>query len=189
MNKTTGILITVFVFIALIAGWFISSYNKIVELEEMVDTQYANVETQLQRRFDLIPNLVNAAKGYMEHENEVFTSIAEARSKLSGATTTNDKVEASTELEGALSRLLMVVENYPELKADAQFTTLMDELAGTENRVATERSRYNSAVQTFNSKIRKFPTNLLAGMMGIEKREQFKAQEGAQQAPTVDFGN
>lgn len=187
MKKTTTILIGIFAVIALIAGWFISSYNGIVSLEEAVDTQYSNVEIQLQRRFDLIPNLVNATKGYMTHETEVFTSIAEARSKLAGATTIDDKVEASSELEGALSRLLVVVENYPELKADTQVTALMDELAGTENRVATERSRYNTAVQNFNAKIRKFPTNLVASMMGIEKREQFKAQEGAEQAPTVDF--
>lgn len=189
MNKTTTILVGVFTVIALIAGWFISSYNGIVALEEAVETQYANVETQLQRRFDLIPNLVNTVKGYMEHETEVFTSIADARSKLAGATTVNDKVEASSQLESALSRLLVVVEKYPELKADAQVTALMDELAGTENRVAAERNRYNTAVQKFNSKIRKFPTNMLAGMMGIEKREQFKAQAGAEQAPVVDFNN
>lgn len=187
MNKTTAVLIGVFVVIVLIAGFFISSYNGIVSVEEEVDAQFAKVETQLQRRFDLIPNLVNATQGYMEHEKDVFTSIADSRSKLAGAKTVNDKVEATNELEGALSRLLMVVENYPELKADAQFTALMDELSGTENRIATERSRYNDMVKTFNSKIRKFPTSLMASMMGIEKREYFEAQQGAETAPTVNF--
>ena len=135
----------------------------------------------------MIPNLVSATQGYMQHEKDVFTAIADARSKLAGATTVNDKVEASNELEGALSRLLMVVENYPELKADTQFTALMDELAGTENRIATERNRYNESVQTFNAKIRKFPTSFIASIMGVEKRDYFEAQAGADQAPSVNF--
>ena len=187
MKKTTTILIGVFVIILLIAGYFISSYNGIVAAEEEVDAQFAKVETQLQRRFDLIPNLVSATQGYMQHEKDVFTAIANARSKLAGATTVNDKVEASNELEGALSRLLVVVENYPELKADKQFTALMDELAGTENRIATERNRYNESVQTFNAKIRKFPTSFIASIMGVEKRDYFEAQAGTDQAPSVNF--
>ena len=171
MKKTTTILIGVFVIILLIAGYFISSYNGIVAAEEEVDAQFAKVETQLQRRFDLIPNLVSATQGYMQHEKDVFTAIADARSKLAGA----------------LSRLLVVVENYPELKADKQFTALMDELAGTENRIATERNRYNESVQTFNAKIRKFPTSFIASIMGVEKRDYFEAQAGADQAPSVNF--
>ncbi len=123
----------------------------------------------------------------MEHEKEVFTSIADSRAKLAGAKTINDKVEASNELEGALSRLLMITENYPALKADAQFQTLMDELAGTENRISVERNRYNESVKMFNSKIRKFPTSVVARLMGVEKRDYFEAQSGAEQAPNVEF--
>ena len=170
MKKTTTILIGVLVIILLIAGYFVSSYNGIVAAEEEVDAQFAKVETQLQRRFDLIPNLVSATQGYMQHEKDVFTAIANARSKLAGATTVNDKVEASNELE-----------------ADTQFTALMDELAGTENRIATERNRYNESVQTFNAKIRKFPTSFIASIMGVEKRDYFEAQAGADQAPSVNF--
>lgn len=185
MKKSAPIIMGILFIIVVIAGFFISSYNGIVSAEENVDGQFAAVETQLQRRFDLIPNLVNATKGYMEHEKEVFTSIADSRAKLAGAKTINDKVEASNELEGALSRLLMITENYPALKADAQFQTLMDELAGTENRISVERNRYNESVKMFNSKIRKFPTSVVARLMGVEKRDYFEAQSGAEQAPNV----
>ena len=187
MKKTTTILIGIFAVIALIAGWFISSYNGIVSLEEAVDTQYSNVEIQLQRRFDLIPNLVNATKGYMTHETEVFTSIAEARSKLAGATTIDDKVEASSELEGALSRLLVVVENYPELKASEQFIALQDELAGTENRITKARQDYNEEASTYNKKIKTFPNSIIAGMGGFESVDYYEADEGAKEVPTVSF--
>ncbi len=187
MKKSAPIIMGILFIIVVIAGFFISSYNGIVSAEENVDGQFAAVETQLQRRFDLIPNLVNATKGYMEHEKEVFTSIADSRAKLAGAKTSNDKVEASNELEGALSRLLMITENYPALKADAQFQTLMDELAGTENRISVERNRYNESVKMFNSKIRKFPTSVVARLMGVEKRDYFEAQSGAEQAPNVEF--
>ena len=187
MKRTTTLFISLLVVILVVVGFFVSSYNGIVVAEEAVDGQFAAVETQLQRRFDLIPNLVNATKGYMEHEKEVFTSIADSRAKLAGATTINEKVEASNELEGALSRLLMITENYPELKADAQFTTLMDELAGTENRISVERNRYNETVKEFNSKIRKFPTSMVARLMEVEKRDYFEAQSGSDQAPNVEF--
>ena len=173
--------------ILLIAGYFISSYNGIVAAEEDVDAQFAKVETQLQRRFDLIPNLVSATQGYMQHEKDVFTAIADARSKLAGATTVNDKVEASNELEGALSRLLMVVENYPELKADKQFTALMDELAGTENRIAVSRKDYNDAVKSYNQMIKSFPKNIVAGMFGFEKKAYFEISESEKEVPNVSF--
>ena len=187
MKKTTTILIGVLVIILLIAGYFVSSYNGIVAAEEDVDAQFAKVETQLQRRFDLIPNLVSATQGYMQHEKDVFTAIADARSKLAGATTVNDKVEASNELEGALSRLLMVVENYPELKADTQFTALMDELAGTENRIATARMDYTKAVSEYNTAVQSFPGNIVASLFGFEKKPQFAADASAQTAPKVEF--
>ncbi|HAX72409.1 MAG TPA: LemA family protein [Firmicutes bacterium] len=189
MNKTTTIIVSIVAVLVIIVGIGVSMYNGIISAEENVDAQFAKVETQLQRRFDLIPNLVSATQGYMEHEKEVFTSIADSRSKLAGATTVNEKVEASNELEGALSRLLAITENYPELKADAQFTALTDELAGTENRIAVERNRYNDEVKVFNAKIRRFPSSLIASMMGVEKRDYFEATAGAEQAPSVDFSN
>ena len=165
----------------------IGMYNGLVRARQKVKNAWSQIDVQLQRRFDLIPNLVETVKGYMGHEKEVFTSIADSRAKLAGAKTINDKVEASNELEGALSRLLMITENYPALKADAQFQTLMDELAGTENRISVERNRYNESVKMFNSKIRKFPTSVVARLMGVEKRDYFEAQSGPEQAPNVEF--
>ncbi|MGL4338643.1 MAG: LemA family protein [Turicibacter sp.] len=190
MKKTTSIVLGVIVGIIVLLGMtYFTSYNSIISLEENVDAQYAKVDTQLQRRFDLIPNLVNATQGYMEHEKEVFTSLADARAKLAGARSVNDKVEASNEVEGAISRLLAITENYPELKANESFRALTDELAGTENRIATERSRYNDMVKDYNAGIRRFPKNIIANMMGAEKRDYFEAAAGSEQAPSVDFGN
>lgn len=174
--------------LAAIAGVaFISISNSIVASEEAVNASWSEVENQLQRRFDLIPNLVETVKGYAAHEKEVFAAIAEARSKLAGAQTVPQKIEASNALEGALSRLLMVVENYPQLKADASFRELMYELSGTENRIAVARQRYNETVRAFNVKIRIFPNSIVAGMRGITPRELFEAQSGAESAPKVRF--
>lgn len=190
MKKNTQILIASIVgLLVIIGGYFGITYNSLVNLETDVETQFATIETKLQRRYDLIPNLVSSVKGAMKHEEDVFTAIADARAAMSGAKTVNDKVEASNQLEGALSRLMVVHENYPELKSNAQVTSLMDELSGTENRISVERDRFNQAVGEFNKKIRKFPTNLVASMFGFEKMTPFEAVQGADVAPTVNLTN
>ena len=166
----------------------ISKYNNLVTGEEKIDAAWAQVENQLQRRFDLIPNLVNTVKGYAQHEEEVFTQIADARTKYGGADTVGEAAAANNDLSSALSRLLVIVENYPQLKADVQFTRLMDELAGTENRLAVARKDYNETVQTFNNNVRRFPGNIIAGMFGFEKKDYFEIKEGVEETPTVDFG-
>jgi len=169
------------------AFMYFNLYNSLITMDESVKTQWAQVENQQQRRYDLIPNLVNTAKGYAKHEKDIFIGIAEARSKLAGAKTINEKVQASNGLEGALSRLLMVVENYPQLKANENFTRLMDELAGAENRLSVERMRFNEQVKVFNIKIRSFPASMLAKNMGFSAKELFKVLEKAKDAPQVDF--
>ncbi|MCD6086360.1 MAG: LemA family protein [Candidatus Hydrothermae bacterium] len=166
---------------------FISLYNRLVSLREGVDEKWAQVETQLQRRLDLIPNLVETVKGYAAHEKEVFENIAAARAKLSGAKTREEIMEGNRELEGALARLLAIVENYPQLKANETFNRLMDELAGTENRIAVARMRYNETVRDYNMTIKKFPTNIIANMFGFREQPYFEAQKGAEEAPKVKF--
>ncbi|MEL7646457.1 MAG: LemA family protein [Sedimentibacter sp.] len=187
MKKGLIAIVAVLVIIGILAASVFGSYNSLVALDEKVNNQWANVESKLQRRYDLIPNLVESVKGAMAQEKEVFTAIADARSKMAGAQTTDEKVEASNQLESAIGRLLVVVENYPELRSNANVTALMDELAGTENRISTERDRYNEAVSQYNATIRKFPKNILAGMFGFEQRSYFEATEGAETAPQVKF--
>lgn len=179
----------VVVLIILAVVMIVPKYNSLVKGEEQVDAKWAQVETQLQRRFDLIPNLVETAKGYAAHEEEVFTQIADARTKYSGASSVEEAAEANNELTGALSRLMVIVENYPDLKANEQFTKLMDELAGTENLIATAREGYNEGVRAFNSDVRSFPGNLIAGVFGFEQKDYFEAAAGAETAPSVDFSN
>lgn len=187
MKKGTIVLLVVLALIAIFVFSIFGSYNSLVALDEDVNTQWANVESKLQRRYDLIPNLVESVKGAMKQEQEVFTAIADARARLAGAGSVSEKVEASNQLEGALSRLLVVVENYPELRSNQNVTALMDELAGTENRISTERDRYNAVVRNYNSTIRSFPKNILAGMFGFEQRPYFEATDGADVAPEVNF--
>ena len=163
------------------------TYNSLVTLDEGVKAAWAQVENQLQRRFDLIPNLVETVKGYAAHEKEVFLRVTEARAKVGGATTIDDKIAANNGLTAALSRLLLVVERYPDLKANTNFIRLQDELAGTENRISVERRRYNEAVKDYNIKIRRFPTNLLAGMFGFSKATFFEVPKERQEAPKVKF--
>lgn len=179
--------IVIAAFILIFGVWGIGSYNNLVTLRETVNSQYSNIDVQLQRRMDLIPNLVSTVKGYTSHESEVLKQIAESREKLSGAETVSDKANANAELSSALSRLLVIAENYPNLKADTQFTALTDELAGTENRIAVSRKDYNSAVQNYNQTIKKFPTVLIASMCGFSSADQFEASEGSKNAPTVSF--
>lgn len=187
MKKGTVILICVIAVIAVAVMGCVSSYNSLVSAREEIDGMLANIDAQLQRRNDLIPNIVSTVKGYTSHESEVLEHVADARAKLAGASTTEEKSQADSELSGALSRLLVVVENYPELKADAQFTALTDELAGTENRIAVARKDYNDAAKHYNASIKKFPKVIFASLFGFEKAEYFQAEEGAAQAPQVDF--
>lgn len=180
-----GIIILAVIFIVLPLK---NVYNNLVHLDEGVNNSWAQVENQLQRRYDLIPNLVETVKGYATHEREVLTEVTRARASVGGAKTPTELMQANNDLSNALARLLVVVERYPDLKADQRFRDLQIELAGTENRIAVERRRYNETVRTFNQKVRSFPTNFIAGMFGFEKRDYFEAPEAAQQAPTVDFG-
>jgi LemA protein len=162
-------------------------YNGMVNDNEKIDNAWSQVESQLQRRSDLIPNLVATTKAYATQEKEIFTQVAEARSKLAGANTLGEKAQADADLGSALSRLLVVVERYPELKSDANFRQLSDQLEGTENRLATTRRDYNDAVRSYNTRIKRFPGNIIAGMAGFESREYFEAAEGAQKVPEVKF--
>jgi LemA protein len=165
----------------------VGMYNRLVGLDEGVQAAWAQVENQLQRRFDLIPNYVETVKGFAKQEREVFIKVTEARAKVGGAGTIGEKIAANNELSSALSRLLLVVENYPQLKSDQNFIRLQDELAGTENRIATERRRYNEAVKVYNQTIRRFPTNFIAGLFGFQRGEFFEAPEAAETPPEVKF--
>jgi len=187
MKKGTIILIIIIAVLAVVILPAVSSYNRLVALSEDVETALSQIDNQLQRRNDLIPNLVNTVKGYAAHEEEIFTRIADARSRLIGAGSLEEKAEASEELSGALSRLLAIAENYPELKANENFRQLADELAGTENRIATARRDYNNAARVYNTTIRRFPTVIIANIFGFERYEYFEADESARQAPEVNF--
>jgi LemA protein len=162
-------------------------YNSLVRLDEGIKGAWAQVENQLQRRYDLIPNYVETVKGYARFEKDALLRVTEARARVGGAGSVKEKIEANNELTSALSRLLVVVERYPDLKANQNFIRLQDELAGTENRIAVERRRYNEAVRAYNVKIRSFPTNILAGMFGFTRAEFFEAPAEAKEAPKVKF--
>ena len=187
MKKSTiAIIVVIVILIAIIAG-LVSSYNGVVSLSEEVDNKFATIDTMLQRRADLIPNLVNTVKGYTNQEQAVIDSVTDARAKLAGANSVGEKANADQELSTALSNLLVVVENYPDLKSSQNFINLSDELAGTENRIATARKDYNDAVKEYNTKIKRFPTNIVSGMFGYGEKEYFQASEGSEEVPTVDF--
>ncbi len=179
--------ISVLAIIFILGAWSIGTYNGLVGLKENVDNQSSNISTQLQRRSDLIPNLVSTVKGYTSHESEVLNEISNSRTKLAGARSMSEKAQADSQLSSALNRLLVVVENYPNLKADSQFTALTDELSGTENRIAVSRRDYNSAVKEYNQKIKTFPANIISGMFGFSSADYFEAAEGSEKAPTVTF--
>ena len=180
-------LIVIGVLVVSLIGWSVSAYNNLVDAETVVDEKAATIDTMLTRRADLIPNLVSTVKGYAAHEEAIFTAVADARAKLNSSTTTEDKLEANNELNSALSRLLVIVEQYPDLKASAQFTALMDQLEGAENRISTARVDYNKVVGDYNKRLRRFPSSLIAGMFGFEKREMFEAPAGSDVAPEVNF--
>lgn len=186
MSKKAWIILGVVVLIFVM--FFISINNKLISAHENLDASWAQVENVLQRRYDLIPNLVNTVKGYAEHEKSLFTEVADLRSRWADAGTRDDKIAASSGLEGALSRLMVVVEQYPDLKANQNFLALQDELAGTENRIAVERRRYNDAIREYNNLVRKFPSSVIAGIRGFEKSDAyFKAADPAAEAPKVEF--
>jgi LemA protein len=163
------------------------SYNRFVTQEEAIKAQWAQVQNQLQRRNDLIPNLVETVKGYAQHEQQVFSDIADARAKLLSARSPEETIAAANQQTSALGRLLAIVENYPQLKANEQFNRLMDELSGTENRIAVERMRYNEAIQTYNTSRRRFPANVTARLFGFKEYPFFEAPPAAQQVPKVTF--
>lgn len=191
VKRGTIILLVVVAVIVIIAfsvfGFVRGTYNQLVQMDESVNGAWAEVENNLQRRYDLIPNLVNTVKGFAQQEKDVLLGVTEARSKVGGAGNVNQRIEAENELSGALSRLLMVVENYPQLKSDANFRQLQDELAGTENRLAVARKRYNDVVRNYNVVLRSFPQNIIAGMFGFEKKDFYDAPEAAQATPEVQF--
>jgi len=176
--------IAIVVIIAIILG---SSYNGLVSMEESVDGSWAQVENQLKRRADLIPNLLETVKGYASHEEKVLTQITEARSGIQSADTPEEYAEADAELSQALGNLNVIVENYPELKANENFSELQAELASTENKISTERMRYNESVESYNGKIRRFPTNMIAGIFNFDRKEYFEIDEEDAEVPEVDF--
>ena len=191
MDSKKKIIIVILVVIALLVvslySFFAGNYNNFVRLDQAVKSSWAQVENQLQRRYDLIPNLVETVKGYAKQEKDVMIEVTNARARVGGATSVPDKIAANNELSGALSRLLLVVERYPDMKSNQNFLHLQDELAGTENRIAVERMRYNEAVKIFNQTIKSFPANLLAGMFGFREAAFFDAPKEAKTAPKVQF--
>ena len=180
-------LIAVGVILLLGVLFFIGSYNGLIKADESVNEKWANVQSAYQRRADLIPNLVDTVKAYSNYEGGVLTDITNARASIGKATTPAQLQAAGNELNSALSRLLVVVENYPTLKANENYLSLQDELSGTENRVKVERDIFNKAVRDYNVKVRAFPTNIVAGMFGFQSKEMFQAEQGTEKAPRVNF--
>lgn len=189
MKKLLIPIIGLIVLLLIIGSMLIGPYNKLVDLDTEVGKYEAKIDTQLQRRLDLIPNLVETVKGYAKHEEKVFKDVSDARAKLAGANTMEEKAEANAQVSSALGRLIAIQENYPELKADTQFTGLRDELAGTENRIAVARNDYNDIVTEYNKVVKRFPGSIVAGLFGFEKKEFFKADSAAKDAPNVDFNS
>ncbi|MBN2297640.1 MAG: LemA family protein [Deltaproteobacteria bacterium] len=188
MNKsmltTLGIIVAV---VIIFAGIFISQYNKAIRMNEAVDAQWAQVENQLKRRFDLIPNLVETVKGFAAQEKDIFLGVAEARKAYFSAQTVGDKAQAASGLEGALSRLLLLQERYPQLKSNENFMKLQDSLEGTENRIAVERKRYNDQVQVLNTYVKTFPGKFFASWAGVNEAQYFEVPETQQEVPKVTF--
>ena len=188
MKTGTIVLVVVAVIALLVGGTYVSSRNQMVTKNESVKSAWAQVDVVLQRRADLIPNLVETVKGFASQEQTVFHDIASARAALLGAKTPSDKIAANGQLDGALGRLLLIVENYPQLKSNENFLRLQDELAGTENRIAVERKRYNDALQDYNTYVGLFPNNIFAGWAGFQRNNAyFTASESSREAPKVQF--
>lgn len=196
MKKSTITLFVIGAIVILLAGWVTIQYNGMVANDEAVTTAWAGVESQYQRRSDLIPNLVNTVKGYAAHEKETLEGVVEARAKATQVTVSADNLtperfaefqKAQGELSAALGRLMRITENYPQLRANENFSELQAQLEGTENRINESRLRFNEAVQEYNLSIRRFPGNIFAGLFGFEKRDKFEAADGTEQAPKVEF--
>lgn len=188
MKKSSIVLIVLAAIVLIGVMWFWGNYNGFIRAEESVNTAWSQVETQYQRRYDLIPNLVNAVKGTMAQEREVFEAIADARTRYAGAPAgSQEQVEAANGVESALSRLLVIMENYPVLQSNQTVIGLMDELTGTENQVAVERRRYNEQVRLWNVRVKVFPKSILANMYGFEPKTFFESEEGSESAPEVNL--
>lgn len=184
MKKSTIIILAI---IAIVAIYFISTYNRFVGMKQDVDSKWAQVENQLQRRFDLVPNLVGAVKGLTKQEQAVFGEIADARTRYAGAQNQSDKVQAANQFESSLGRLLVITENYPALQSSQLFSDLMVQLEGTENRIAVERKNYNDTVQSFDTSLQRFPGGMVARIFGFSPAEYFKVSEDAKANPQVNF--
>jgi LemA protein len=184
-----GVAIVVILGIGIVAIYGVSSYNSFVSAEENVDNKFSQVDNQLKRRSDLIPNLVETVKGYARHEQEAIDSVTQARAQLAGAKTPEAKADADQQLSGALNRLLVVVEKYPDLKANENFRSLMDSLEGTENRLAVARKDYNDEVAQYNKSVKRFPKNMLARTFGFDEKPYFEVTNEEKEAPKVDFGS
>lgn len=184
MSKKTIIIIAI---LAIVVLYVFSVYNKLVTLNVNADTQWQQVEVNYQRRFDLIPNLVESVKGVMAQEQEIFTALADARTRYSGAGTADEKAAAAGQVEGALSRLLVIMENYPQLKSSEAMQTFMSQLEGTENRVSVERIRFNESVRDYNLRVMRVPSSIVASVFGFEERSYFESTEGSENAPQVQF--
>src|SRR5882672_6602034 len=190
MGKTLIVVVVLLIVALLVGSWFVGIRNQMVTKRETVNAAWSSVDIALQRRSDLIPNLVETVKGYAAQETTIFTEIAKARSALIGAKTPTDKIAANGALDSALSRLLVITENYPQLKSNVNFLRLQDELAGTENRIAQERRNYNNTVQDYNTYIQLFPNSIIASVSGFTRNDAyFKADEGARTAPKVNFNS
>ncbi|WP_186428789.1 LemA family protein [Clostridium sp. BSD9I1] len=187
MNKTLKTVLIVLAVILVLVAPVISSYNKMITLDQKAKKAESNIDTQLKRRSDLIPNLVETVKGYATQEKDIFTDIANARAKLGGAQSVGEKANADSQLSGALGRLLVVVEQYPQLKSNENFRDLTTNLEGTENRINIARQDYNEAVDEYNTSIRKFPASIVASIFRFEQREYYKIDEGSREVPKVDF--
>lgn len=187
MKWGIGILVVVLLLLLIVGGSACGTYNSLTTKRNEVTNAFSNVDTQLQRRADLVPNLVNTVKGYAKHEEQVFSDIADARARLLGAKTVDEKSQANDQLTGALGRLLAISENYPNLKADQGFLKLQDELSGTENRIQVARRDYNKVVLDYNNSRDRFPTVLFASMLGFQRAEEFKASESSREVPKVQF--
>ena len=187
MNKSGIIGLSILGIVILLLVYGVSKYNSIIKLHEEVDAKYSDIDVALQRRADLIPNLVNSVKGYMKHEEAAINAVTEARTKLVGASSISEKANANDELSKSLNALMVIVENYPTLKADTTFVNLQDELAGTENRIQVTRKDYNKAVSEYNKAIQTFPVSIIAKMKNFEKATYFEAEEGKTSVPNVEF--
>ncbi len=190
MKGVLGTIVVILLIIISLGIFYYSAYNKLIRLHEEVKAAWSNVDVQLKRRADLIPNLVNVVKGYAKHESDIFKYIADSRTKLLNAKTPSDEIKASNQLESAISKLLVIVERYPELKASEEFTRLMDNLEGTENRIAVARKRYNDIVKIYNSTIKSIPYNIIASRMGLKPMPYFTVENPKEkEVPKVNFNN